>query len=209
MITLAVAKGRILKEALSLLAAKEVFPEVDPAESRKLIIGTSREDLQILIVRSSDVATYVHHGVADLGIVGKDSLLEYQEGRIYEMLDLNIARCRMIVAGQADNPDAFPKESGSKIYKVATKYPAIAEQYFSRKGIQVEVIKLYGSMELAPVLGLADCIVDIVDTGNTLKANGLVELDHIVDISTRLIASKAATKVKSDEVQQVIRYFEA
>lgn len=207
LITLAIAKGRILQEALGLLAQKGISPEVDPAESRKLILQTSKSNLQILVVRSSDVATYVHHGVADLGIVGKDSLLEYQGGRVYEMRDLGIAQCRMIVAAKESESGALSLSGEGKLFKVATKYPVIAEQYFSEKGIQVEVIKLYGSMELAPLLGLADCIVDIVDTGNTLKANGLIELHHIVNISTRLIASKAATKVKAQEINQIIDFF--
>jgi ATP phosphoribosyltransferase len=207
MITLAVAKGRILKEALAVLKKQDIVPEVNPDDSRKLVIGTNDESLRLLIVRASDVPTYVHHGVADLGIVGKDTLLEYSDHQLYELADLGIAKCRMIVAGLESNPEAMPRVSSIKPYRVASKYVSLTERYFAEAGIQVEVIKLYGSMELAPVLDLADCIVDIVDTGNTLKANGLVELEHIVNISTRLIANKASAKVKRSAVKKIQQAF--
>lgn len=189
-LTLAVAKGRILKEALPLLAHAGIVPSEDPDRSRRLIIPTSDPALRIVIVRAADVPTYVEYGGADLGIVGKDTLLEYDGDGFYEPLDLQISPCRLSVAGPAGAAASQPR------LRVATKYPAVTRRHFAARGIQTEIIKLYGSMELAPLVGLADCIVDLVDTGNTLRANGLVELEQICSVSARLIVNKAAHKTK-------------
>jgi ATP phosphoribosyltransferase len=198
MLTLAVSKGRIYEEALPLLAAAGVVPMVDPDKSRKLIIPTNREDVQLLIVRAADVPTYVEYGAADLGIAGKDALLEYGAEGLYEPLDLNIARCRLMTAA--------PVGSGAvrRRLRVATKYVRTAHSYFARRGIQADIIKLYGSMELAPLVGLADCIVDLVDTGNTLRANGLEPRELIMAISSRLVVNKAAMKMKHRAVCDVV-----
>jgi len=198
LITIAVSKGRILNEALPLLAHMDIRPQDDPATSRKLILDTNRNDVKLVIIRAADVPTYVEHGAADMGIAGKDVLMEYQGDSLYEPLDLKIARCRMMLAG----PPAT-KVSGSRMC-IATKYVETARRYYAAQGVQVEIIKLYGSMELAPLVGLADRIVDLVDTGNTLKANGLAPLEHIADISSRLIVNKAAMKMKHDQIKQFI-----
>lgn len=197
-LTLAVAKGRILKEALPLLAQAGIVPQEDPDRSRRLIIPTSDPAVRIVIVRASDVPTYVEYGGADLGIVGKDTLLEYDGDGFYEPLDLRISPCRLSVAGPARDLAGQPR------LRVATKYPAVTRRHFAARGIQTEIIKLYGSMELAPLVGLADCIVDLVDTGNTLRANGLVELERICDVSARLIVNKAAHKTKHSLTVRVI-----
>ncbi len=204
-ITIAVSKGRIFKDAMPLLAALDIYPLDEPETTRKLILETNRADVKIIIVRTTDVPTYVEYGAADIGIAGKDVLLEYAgNGRgsygLYEPLDLKIAQCKMVVAAFKH---ASNEQTGGR-KRVATKYVNIARDYFASQGKQVELIKLYGSMELAPVLGLADQIVDLVDTGNTLSANGLVEVEHITDISSRLIVNKAAMKMKNDMIKPMI-----
>ncbi len=199
-ITIAVSKGRIFKDAMPLLAALDIYPTEAPETTRKLILETNRPEVKIIIVRATDVPTYVEYGAADIGIAGKDVLLEYNGNGLYEPLDLKIAQCKMVVAElkNSSNED----KGGRK--RVATKYVNIARNYFASQGKQVEIIKLYGSMELAPVLGLADQIVDLVDTGNTLKANGLVEVETITDISSRLIVNKGAMKMKNDLIKPMI-----
>ena len=198
-VTLAVAKGgRILSAQLELLAKIGVVPLDDMKTSRKLIFDTNRENLQLVLLRGADVATYVEHGIADLGMTGKDSLLEHGEEGYYQPLDLKIGQCRIMVAGLRDE---LPLPSRLKI---ATKYEKTAKQFYAEKGIQVDVIKLYGAMELAPITGLAHRIVDIVETGNTLKANGLVTLEHITDISTQLIVNKVSMKMKHRKMQNMI-----
>jgi ATP phosphoribosyltransferase len=198
-VTLAVAKGgRILSAQLELLAKIGVEPLDDMKTSRKLIFDTNRENLQLVLLRGADVATYVEHGIADLGMTGKDSLLEHGEEGYYQPLDLKIGQCSIMVAGLRDE---LPLPSRLKI---ATKYEKTAKQFYAEKGIQVDVIKLYGAMELAPITGLAHRIVDIVETGNTLKANGLVTLEHITDISTQLIVNKVSMKMKHRKMQNMI-----
>jgi ATP phosphoribosyltransferase len=195
---IAVAKGRVLAEALPLLARCDIVAAEDPLSSRKLIIPTTRAGLSLVIIRAADVPTYVGYGAADLGITGKDVLLEYAGEDLYEPLDLGIGRCRLMVAGRPGANNDLGR------LRVATKYPSVTRRHFARKGMQTEVIKLYGSMELAPILGLADKIVDLVDTGNTLKANGLVAEETICDISSRLIVNKASMKIRHPEVQGLI-----
>lgn len=204
-ITIAVSKGRIFKEAMPLLAALDIYPAEAPETTRKLILETNLPEVKIIIVRATDVPTYVEYGAADIGIAGRDVLLEYDGNGLYEPLDLKIAQCKMVVAEPKHLiKDSKPgvKNTGRK--RVATKYVNIARNYFAGQGKQVEIIKLYGSMELAPVLGLADQIVDLVDTGNTLKANGLVEVETIMDISSRLIVNKGAMKMKNDLIKPMI-----
>ena len=190
LLTLAVAKGRIFNDALPLLARAGITLLDDPARSRKLILDTSRPGLRLVIVRATDVPTYVEYGGADIGIVGKDTLLEYDGDGFYEPLDLGIARCRLAVASLHSQLQTLAR------VRVATKYAEVTRRHFARKGVQTEIIKLYGSMELAPLVGLADCIVDLVDTGNTLKANGLHEIEQICTVSARLIVNKATLKTK-------------
>lgn len=197
-LTLALSKGRILDDTLPLLAGLGIVPEVDPESSRKLVLGTNHPDLRLLVLRAQDVPTFVEHGAADLGVAGKDVLMEHGAAGLYEPLDLGIARCRIMVAARADAPPIVGRP------RVATKYPMIARRHFAAKGVQVEVIKLYGSMELAPLVGLADRIVDLVDTGKTLEANGLVEVEHIADISSRLVVNKASMKMKHAAVRDLI-----
>lgn len=197
-LTLAVSKGRIFNHALPLLASMGIKPVDDPHTSRKLILDTTREDVKLVIIRASDVPTYVDYGAADLGIAGKDVLMEYGGSGLYEPLDLKIARCRLMLAGTSG---AVMTEERMR---VATKYVSSTRRYFAEQGKQVEIIKLYGSMELAPLVGLADCIVDLVDTGNTLRANGLAPIAHIADISSRLIVNKAAMKMKHAKVKAFI-----
>jgi ATP phosphoribosyltransferase len=215
MITLALSKGRIFDDSLPLLRAAGIEVLEDPERSRKLIIGTSRPDLRVVLVRASDVPTYVEHGGADLGVAGLDVLLEhaaagYAVGSVslYRPLDLDIARCRMSVAVRADFDYESAVKQGSRI-RVATKYTQIARQHFATKGVHVDLIKLYGSMELAPLTGLADAIVDLVSTGSTLKANHLVEVEKIMDISARLVVNPAALKLKRDPLRALIEAFEA
>ena len=197
-ITIAVSKGRIYDEAIPLLARLNIVPKDDPKTSRKLILETNQPNIQILIIRASDVPTYVERGAAELGIAGKDVLMEHSGDGLYDPLDLGIARCRMMLAGLKDAQPVTDRP------RVATKYTNITRNYFADRGQQVEIIKLYGSMELGPVLGLSDWIVDLVDTGNTLKANGLVTLEHIADISCRLIVNKAAMKMKNATIKPIL-----
>jgi len=197
-IIIALTKGRPLKQALELLLKVKIEPIDDIESSRKLVFETNHPTTRLMVLRGADVATYVEHGIADLGFAGRDVLLEHGEEGYYQPLDLGIGRCDMMVAGLADE-GVLPKR-----LKIATKFVKIAQRYYSAKGVQVDIIKLYGAMELAPVMGLAHRIVDIVETGNTLKANGLVSLEHIVDISTRLIVNKSAMKMKHERVQYLI-----
>lgn len=199
MLTIALAKGRILKEALPLLAAAGIVPAQDPDRDRRLILDTNRKDIKLVILRSADVPTYVQYGAADLGVAGKDVLMEHGGDGLYEPLDLKIARCKLMVAGYSDTGRCAGR------LRIATKYVNITRRYFAAQGRQVEVIKLYGSMELAPLAGLADYIVDVVDTGNTLRANGLEPLEHIADISSRLIINKAAMKIKHVAVKRLLQ----
>ncbi len=207
-ITLALSKGRIFDETLPLLKAAGIEPLDDPEKSRKLVIATSRADLKIIIVRASDVPTYVQYGTADIGIAGKDVLLEHGGDGLYQPLDLGIGRCRMMVAVA----DKFDYESavrkGARL-RVATKYVRTAREHFGAKGVHVDLIKLYGSMELAPLAGLADAIVDLVSTGNTLKANNLRPVEEIMPISSRLILNQAALKLKRKNVQPILEAFSA
>ncbi|UTF59691.1 ATP phosphoribosyltransferase [Gilvimarinus sp. DA14] len=198
MITIALTKGRILKETLPLLAAADIHPEEDIDKSRKLVFATNKPDVQLLVLRGADVPTYVQFGAADMGISGKDTLMENGADGLYEPLDLHIAKCRLMTAAIKDAP-AKPGR-----LRVATKYVNIAKQYYATQGRQVDIIKLYGGMELAPIMNLADEIVDIVDTGNTLKANGLEAREHIADISSRLIVNKASMKMKHVGIQAII-----
>jgi len=207
-ITLALPKGRIFEEILPLLKAAGVSVAEDPEKSRKLIIGTSQPDLRLVLVRASDVPTYVQHGGADLGVVGKDTLLEHGGDGLYQPLDLQIAKCRMSVAVRSDFDYADAVKQGSRI-RVATKYTQIARDHFANKGVHVDMIKLYGSMELAPLTGLADAIVDLVSTGSTLRANHLVEVEEIMPISSRLIVNQAALKLKREPVRKLIDAFAA
>lgn len=197
-ITIAVSKGRIYDEAVPLLAKLGIVLTDDPKKSRKLILDTNQANIKILIIRATDVPTYVERGAAELGIAGKDVLMEYSGDSLYEPVDLGIAKCRMMLAGLKDAEPITDRP------RVVTKYTNITRNYFADRGQQVEIIKLYGSMELGPVLGLSDWIVDLVDTGNTLKANGLVTLDHIADISSRLIVNKAAMKMKNALIKPII-----
>jgi ATP phosphoribosyltransferase len=206
MITLALSKGRIFEDSLPLLAAAGIEVLEDPEKSRKLIIGTTRPDVRVVLVRASDVPTYVQHGGADLGVAGLDVLLEHGDG-LYRPLDLRIARCRMSVATRADFDYGQAVRQGSRI-RVATKYTQIARQHFAAKGVHVDLIKLYGSMELAPLTGLADAIVDLVSTGSTLKANNLVEVEKVMDISSRLVVNPAALKLKRAPLRALIDAFE-
>ena len=198
-ITIAVSKGRILEESLPLLERVDVRPLENPGTSRKLIFQTNHPGVKLIIIRAVDVPTYVLNGGADLGIAGKDVLMEYESDNLYEPLDLKIASCRLMLAGPKDATGTDGR------LRVATKYVATTRNYFAEKGQQVEIIKLYGSMELAPVLGLSDQIVDLVNTGNTLRANGLVPLENIAEISSRLIVNKAAMKMKQDIIKPFIK----
>ncbi len=199
-LTIALSKGRIFKETLPLLAAADIVPIDDPDNSRKLILDTQRDDIKLVMIRAADVPTYVQYGAADLGVVGKDVLLEHGGKGLYEPLDLGIARCQLVVAGHPQDET----ELLSRRLRIASKYVQSTRRYFARQGRQVEVIKLYGSMELAPLVGLADRIVDVMDTGNTLKANGLVALEHIADISARLVVNKAAMKMKHVPIKRLL-----
>jgi ATP phosphoribosyltransferase len=208
MITLALSKGRIFEETLPLLAAAGIVVSEDPEKSRKLILSTSRPDVRVVLVRASDVPTYVEHGGADIGVAGKDILIEHGGSNLYQPLDLNIAKCRMSVAVRADFDYEAAVKQGSRI-RVATKYTTIARDHFANKGVHVDLIKLYGSMELAPLTGLADAIVDLVSTGNTLKANHLLEVEHIMDISSRLVVNQAALKLKREAIRPLIDIFQS
>jgi len=202
MLTIAVSKGRIYDEALPLLADADIVPIDDPKTSRKLILKTNHDDVQLVIIRATDVPTFVEYGAADLGIAGKDVLIEHGSDNLYEPIDLNIACCKLMTAAPTNAPDISGR------VRVATKYVKTAERYFASKGIQAEIIKLYGAMELAPIVGLADCIVDVVDTGNTLRANGLEPRELIMNISSRLVVNKASMKMKHQLIQPLLDQFE-
>ncbi|MFN4266454.1 MAG: ATP phosphoribosyltransferase [Aquabacterium sp.] len=208
MITLALSKGRIFEETLPLLAAAGITVTEDPEKSRKLILSTNRDDVRVVLVRATDVPTYVEHGGADIGVAGKDVLIEHGGDNLYQPLDLNIAKCRMSVAVRADFDYEAAVKQGSRI-RVATKYTTIAREHFANKGVHVDLIKLYGSMELAPLTGLADAIVDLVSTGSTLKANKLVEVEQIMNISSRLVVNQASLKLKREPIRALIEAFES
>ena len=202
MLTIALSKGRILDQTLPLLEKAGISISKSELESRKLILDTNLNDVKVIVIRASDVPVFVQHGAADLGIAGKDVLLEHGANGIFELLDLGISKCRLMVASKKD------QDLNKSTLKVATKYIKSAKEYFYKQGKQVEVIKLYGAMELAPIVGLSDCIVDLVDTGNTLKANNLVPLQLIQEISSRLIVNSAAFNTKHKEINQWIQKIE-
>jgi len=206
MITLALSKGRIFDETLPLLKAAGIEVLEDPETSRKLILPTNQQGVRVVLVRATDVPTYVEYGGADLGVTGKDTLIEHGGQGLYQPLDLQIAKCRMSVAVRADFDYASAVKSGSRL-KVATKYTSIAREFFAQKGVHVDLIKLYGSMELAPLTGLADAIVDLVSTGSTLKANHLIEVERIMDISSRLVVNQASLKLKQKPIRAIIEAF--
>jgi len=206
MITLALSKGRIFDETLPLLKAAGIEVLEDPETSRKLILPTNQSGVRVVLVRATDVPTYVEYGGADLGVTGKDTLIEHGGQGLYQPLDLQIAKCRMSVAVRADFDYATAVKSGSRL-KVATKYTSIAREFFAQKGVHVDLIKLYGSMELAPLTGLADAIVDLVSTGSTLKANHLIEVERIMDISSRLVVNQASLKLKQEPIRAIIDAF--
>jgi ATP phosphoribosyltransferase len=202
-LNIALSKGRILEEGLPLLERAGIRPSENPLKSRKLILDTNLPEVKLTIIRAADVPTYVQFGAADLGIAGKDVLMEYEGDGLYELLDLKIARCRMMVAeprslASRDDPDSWTR------LRIATKYVKTTQRHFAAKGIQTDIIKLYGSMELAPLVGLSDRIVDLVDTGNTLKANGLAEVEHIADISAWLVANRASMKMKQQALKSLV-----
>ena len=207
-ITLALSKGRILDETLPLLEAAGIAPAEDPETSRKLIVPTRRADVRLVLVRASDTPTYVQYGAADLGIAGKDVLYEHGGAGLYQPLDLRIAGCRMVVAVRDGFDYAHAVRQGARL-RVATKYLRVAREHFAAKGVHVDLIRLYGSMELAPLTGLADAIVDLVATGNTLRANALVAVEEIMPISSRLIVNQAALKLKRERLQPLIEAFES
>lgn len=206
MITLALSKGRIFEETLPLLQAAGIVPLEAPESSRKLILPTNRADVRLIIVRASDVPTYVQYGAADMGVAGKDVLNEHGGGGLYQPLDLNIARCRMMVAVHDDFDYAAAVRQGARL-RVATKYLHTAREHFAAKGVHVDLIKLYGSMELAPLVGLSDAIVDVVSSGNTLKANHLKAVEEIAQISSRLVVNQASLKLKRSTIQPMLDAF--
>jgi len=206
-LNIALSKGRILEEGLPLLERAGIRPAENPLKSRKLILDTNLPEVKLTIIRAADVPTYVQFGAADLGIAGKDVLMEYEGDGLYELLDLRIARCRMMVAepkslASRDDPDSWTR------LRIATKYVKTTQRHFAANGIQTDIIKLYGSMELAPLVGLSDRIVDLVDTGNTLKANGLAEVEHIADISAWLVANRASMKMKQQALKSLVNRLE-
>ncbi|NLZ78810.1 MAG: ATP phosphoribosyltransferase [Gammaproteobacteria bacterium] len=203
MLTIALSKGRILDDTLPLLEQAGIVPTENIEKSRKLIISTTRDDVRLLIVRATDVPTYVELGAADLGVAGKDVLLEYGGQGLYEPLDLQIAKCKLMTAGPVDTPEPTGR------LRVATKFVNVAKRYYAEQGRQVDIIKLYGSMELAPLVGLADKIIDVVDTGNTLRANGLEPQELIAHISSRLIVNRASMKMKHADIQTLINTLSA
>lgn len=207
-LTLALSKGRIFDETLPLLQAAGIVVTEDPEKSRKLILSTSDAALRVVIVRASDVPTYVQYGAADFGVAGKDVLLEHGGEGLYQPIDLNIARCRMSVAVPVGFNYANAVRQGARL-RVATKYVQVAREHFAAKGVHVDLIKLYGSMELGPLVGLSDAIVDLVSTGSTLRANHLVEVEQIMDISSRLVVNRAALKLKRERLQPIINAFDA
>jgi ATP phosphoribosyltransferase len=205
-ITLALSKGRIFEETLPLLAAAGIVPNENPESSRKLIIGTNRDDVRLIIIRATDVPTYVQHGAADMGVAGKDVLMEHGGEGLYQPIDLNIAKCKMMVATPVGFDYDAAVRRGSRL-RVATKYTKTARLHFAAKGVHIDLIKLYGSMELAPLVGLSDIIVDLVSTGGTLKANNLVAVETICEISSRLVVNQASLKLKHDAMQPIIEAF--
>jgi ATP phosphoribosyltransferase len=207
MVTIALSKGRIYEETLPLLRAAGIVPAEDPEVSRKLILPTSRAGVRVIIVRASDVPTYVQYGAADIGVAGRDLLIEHGGRGLYQPLDLGIARCRMMVAVPEDFDYPAAVRKGARL-RVATKYIQTAREHFAAKGVHVDLIKLYGSMELAPLVGLADAIVDLVDTGSTLRANRLKAVEEILAVSSRLIVNPASMKVKRGEILPLIAAFE-
>ena len=206
MITIALSKGRIFEETLPLLKAAGITPLEDPESSRKLILPTNRDDVRLIIVRASDVPTYVQYGAADIGVAGKDVLNEHGGDGLYQPLDLNIAKCRMMVAVRSDFDYESAVKQGARL-RVATKYVKTAREHFASKGVHVDLIKLYGSMELAPLVGLSDAIVDLVSSGATLKANNLVAVEEIVQISSRLVVNQASLKLKRNILQPMLDAF--
>ncbi|RYF54116.1 MAG: ATP phosphoribosyltransferase [Comamonadaceae bacterium] len=206
MITLALSKGRIFDETLPLLAAAGIEVLEDPEKSRKLILPTNQPNVRVVLVRATDVPTYVEYGGADIGVTGKDTLIEHGGQGLYQPLDLQIAKCRVSVAVRNDFDYERAVKQGSRL-KVATKYTSIARDFFATKGVHVDMVKLYGSMELAPLIGLSDAIVDLVSTGNTLKANHLVEVERIMDISSYLVVNQAALKLKQAPLRRIIDAF--
>ena len=205
-ITLALSKGRIFDETLPLLAAAGIVVLEDPEKTRKLILPTNQDDVRVVLVRATDVPTYVEYGGADIGVTGKDTLIEHGGQGLFRPLDLRIAQCHVSVAVRADFDYQQAVHQGARL-RVATKYPHIAREFFAGKGVHVDLIKLYGSMELAPLTGLADAIVDLVSTGNTLKANHLVEVERIMDISSHLVVNQAALKLKQEPLKRIINIF--
>jgi ATP phosphoribosyltransferase len=206
MITIALSKGRIFEETLPLLKAAGITPLEDPETSRKLILLTNRDDVRLIIVRASDVPTYVQYGAADIGVAGKDVLNEHGGDGLYQPLDLNIAKCRMMVAVRSDFDYESAVKQGARL-RVATKYVKTAREHFASKGVHVDLIKLYGSMELAPLVGLSDAIVDLVSSGATLKANNLVAVEEIAQISSRLVVNQASLKLKRNILQPMLDAF--
>jgi len=206
-ITIALSKGRIFEQTIHLLERIGITCNEDPEISRKLILDTNQKDIKLIIVRATDVPTYVEYGAADIGITGKDILDEYTGEGLYQPIDLNIGRCKMMVAAKQDFDYAAAIQKGVRL-KVATKYVKIAKEHFAKKGMHIDLIKLYGSMELAPLVGLADVIVDLVSTGKTLKANNLVAVEDICDISSRLIINQASLKLKRELLQPILSQFE-
>ena len=205
-ITLALSKGRIFDETLPLLAAAGIVVLEDPEKTRKLILPTNQDDVRVVLVRATDVPTYVEYGGADIGVTGRDTLIEHGGQGLFRPLDLRIAQCHVSVAVRADFDYQQAVHQGARL-RVATKYPHIAREFFAGKGVHVDLIKLYGSMELAPLTGLADAIVDLVSTGNTLKANQLVEVERIMDISSHLVVNQAAFKLKQARLKRIIEAF--
>jgi ATP phosphoribosyltransferase len=206
-ITIALSKGRIFEQTIPLLEGLGITCNEDPETSRKLILDTNHKDIKLIIVRATDVPTYVEYGAADIGITGKDILDEYMGEGLYQPIDLNIGRCKMMVAAKEDFDYLGAIQKGVRL-KVATKYVKVAKEHFAKKGMHIDLIKLYGSMELAPLVGLADVIVDLVSTGKTLKANNLVAVEDISDISSRLIINQASLKLKRELLQPILRQFE-
>ena len=205
-ITIALSKGRIYDETVPLLAAAGISVSEDIEKSRKLIFETNKSDVRVVLVRASDVPVYVQYGGADLGVAGLDSLIEHGAQGLYQPLDLKIARCRVSVAVRNGFDYALAVKQGARL-RIATKYPEIARNFFATKGVHVDMVKLYGSMELAPLTGMADAIVDLVSTGNTLKANDLVEVEPIMEISSRLVVNQAALKLKREPLRRIINAF--
>ncbi len=206
-LTLALSKGRIFDDTIPLLKAAGIMVTEDPETSRKLILSTNDPHVRVIIVRASDVPTYVQYGAADFGVAGKDVLIEHGGEGLYQPIDLDIAKCRLSVAVQAGFDYQNAVRHGARL-RVATKYVQMARDHFAAKGVHVDLIKLYGSMELAPLVGLSDAIVDLVSSGSTLRANNLIEVEHIIDISARLIVNQAALKLKRERLQPILDAFE-